>query len=1451
MGVENVCLRRQFGDKIVARAGRQRSNTLPHRNWNSPHSLGNLSHVPTSPKRPKIPWKRFWTRYDEPIHVGSDQRGFLSDPEDEFIRYLQPNVSTLDNLLSERCLVLWGDPGIGKSTVLGDAKGDIENSLGNDGRMIWIEFRDIPSDGVFARRTFDSPEWQEWKRGTGILVLVIDGVDEGLIKIPGFLSFLTGQLRIEGVERLRLILACRSSAWSFSEGEQLIGLWGQFEKLPIFELCPLRETDAALAAEKWGLDRKAFIEAVYKKSVAGLAALPTTLFFLLAEFQAGAGFSGSHRELYESGCRRLCEEIDPIRLGLLRHLRNSKPISTPEAIHEAATRIAAFILLCAKSAVHFGPSSEAREGDLHINEIVGDSLSTNVILDCIASGLFSSRGADRLGFAHQTFAECLAAQYLCRLPLIQIRKLICARDAEEHVVPQLAETAAWVAGKQANFFDYLCRIDPEALLRSDVSKAQDHRKAALVAVIMNKFRDGEWEPGTNFSRFLDSLKHPGIDDQLRPFINDKGLHVTARRMAMNIAAACGAADLCDDLFRIVRDASERQKIRDDAASTLEELIPESRVGELIPLAEGRVGADVDDNIRACAIRRLVPSLWSVSQALPAIRKPRNRDYHGDFDALREHHLPAHFKDSDLPHVLCRLVLWINCFDRINPLNGLAEKAFAMALRSLAVPNVKRLAVRIWIIKHRRHHPLPSSQESVVVRLLEQENELRREFMTAILNDPATSPDGFNGVCCHPLPLFRHDDFEWALNQIVTSPQDRRPAWASVIRGFGNQETIIRNLDLLLQRIEEIPELKEQFPWLRAWNIDEPIARQAKADWLEAERDRTRDEKSDRIAETDAAIDSILEQIASGKTFAWIKLCELMSIKNGRLDNSSYDVTQSPGWLRATEARKGLVRDAARKFLLDHSDGYAEKASRTNYSDPGFLAVWLLRDEVPNDALLAQAIAAKWIDAIVGRFCNGEDDYQELAALAYKLNPDKTLQSFVREIKDDNKHGHINVIFGFQRAWDGRFTATVLDMIQKDELIPDNIRAVLKFITPFSPTEAVGCAESLVKDSAISNPALHERNVAVLTFCLSQQPAQTWAFAWPILDQNKDLAKAILLRVADRVGSDKSEMLSALSEKQLADLYLKLCKIFPPTSAQPSGAFRGVSAIDAVPVFSGNVASTLAARGTEDACRELLRLADELPDQRHWLRWKHHGARTSMRRIAWSPPDPKTVAALAQRGEARLVFDADDLLEVIMESLERLQTQLTQSTLPSSETLWHWEGADTQRTGFRPRDEASFSDAIARWLRDDLKNRGIVIGREVQLRRGQRTDIYIEAVPEAGSKLPTVTVVIEIKGCWNKDVTTAVASQLVGDYIQPNGHTHGIYIVGWFVCDQWEKPINKLASRTFEDAKKEVEQLVADYDGKKNPERVNGLILDCRYPTSTSTSRPKTKVASAKPRGKRS
>lgn len=107
---------------------------------------------------------------------------------------------------------------------------------------------------------------------------------------------------------------------------------------------------------------------------------------------------------------------------------------------------------------------------------------------------------------------------------------------------------------------------------------------------------------------------------------------------------------------------------------------------------------------------------------------------------------------------------------------------------------------------------------------------------------------------------------------------------------------------------------------------------------------------------------------------------------------------------------------------------------------------------------------------------------------------------------------------------------------------------------------------------------------------------------------------------------------------------------------------------------------------------------------------------------------------------------------------------------------------------RPKDEEELSDELARWFEGDLgPERGVIVNREVQPRRGQKTDVYVDAIlPEGASQTATrLTVVIEVKGCWNREVLTAMEHQLVDEYLHRNRLGHGIYVVGWYAGGVWD------------------------------------------------------------------
>jgi len=74
-----------------------------------------------------------------------------------------------------------------------------------------------------------------------------------------------------------------------------------------------------------------------------------------------------------------------------------------------------------------------------------------------------------------------------------------------------------------------------------------------------------------------------------------------------------------------------------------------------------------------------------------------------------------------------------------------------------------------------------------------------------------------------------------------------------------------------------------------------------------------------------------------------------------------------------------------------------------------------------------------------------------------------------------------------------------------------------------------------------------------------------------------------------------------------------------------------------------------------------------------------------------------------------------------------------------------------------------------------------------LEQGERTDIHVDAVTRGpkGKLYNVLTVIIEVKGCWNKNLNTDMEEQLVKRYLKENSCRYGLYLIAWFYCDLWD------------------------------------------------------------------
>ena len=365
--------------------------------------------------RKEYNWKRFWSPRGESINLSDD--GYLPNPDDKWDRHNNPHVVPFEAIPKTPCLILLGEPGIGKSYTLKATQKAVEAQVAEgEARPMILNLRSHGNEDRLVRALFESGTFSDWQNGDYRLSLFLDSLDECLLRIDTVATLLVDELKKFPIDRLSLRIACRTADWPNNLEEGLKELWGK-EAFRAYELAPLRKQDVIEAVQANSLDSEAFIEAVSAAAAVPFAIKPVTLNFLINTYRRHEQLPSSQAELYLEGCRRLCEVMNEDRLAA-----GLTGVLSPDQRLMVAARIAAVTLLSNRYAVWKGLDlGDVPDEDIVLRELAGGSEQANEtvfqvteahIREVLDTGLFSARGPQRMGWAHQTYAEYLAAYYL-------------------------------------------------------------------------------------------------------------------------------------------------------------------------------------------------------------------------------------------------------------------------------------------------------------------------------------------------------------------------------------------------------------------------------------------------------------------------------------------------------------------------------------------------------------------------------------------------------------------------------------------------------------------------------------------------------------------------------------------------------------------------------------------------------------------------------------------------------------------------------------------------------------------------------------------------------------------------------------------------------------------------------------------------------------------------------
>ncbi len=1012
------------------------------------------------------------------------------------------------------------------------------------------------------------------------------------------------------------------------------------------------------------------------------------------------------------------------------------------------------------------------------------------------------------------------------------------------VIPQLREVASWLAALSSDFAELLLAREPAVLVRADPASVPVNDRASIVAALLTAIGCYELQRfDVPVRNALEHLDHPGLADQLSGILIDNSHDAASRETAADIAGACKVSALEPDLVALALDSDAPLGVRDAALHALGEFASEQARRELLELATASPSQDVEDELKGAALAATWPSVLALDELLLSLTPPKRRNLYGSYKHFLRNLLVAGLTDDQLAPVLrwsamlpiehaatdalsdLREQLLIRAADRLADEDTL--NAFADVATKLLAENVE-LFSRLTLEEHPE---------------LLQDQASRRRLLSAMVSrdtpDELEEPVDAAELVMSTPSLAPPEDVDWAAQQLTSrigTPEEA--AWAALLEAMlvngASDETIF-------SARQQSPVLAR----LTRYRYDAVLISSPEADVMR-DRQRRIAEMVERREEIRAPRFDVRAKVAEAKALwddggldgFWVALAWMEQVQRlgGFLISNPRRLA---GWELVDEDIHAWLTDAAPTYLREAPVEPSLWFHQRVVNEPawaGYRALHLLASTQQQLSLIDCEIIVRWAPVIVGwPWGDMSDDEFDRWAIVRLVHcaPDAAAAWLKQTLRRERHDGHAFAI--------RRFTGLVVPAVEqailaraRDSRQQTAERAELvSFLMAEGVENGWALARRLVVPSAVkAGGGRRELAAALAARLVTGSPDGEWRRIWPLVQADDQFGRDLIARLA---GEFEPNVARRLTESQLADLFSWIEARYPRAENPIPEEAHYVGAREQIVIWHEQLLRELVARGTYDAVQAFNRLVIAYPEF-VWLRAMREQAREAASRATWISPSPAQVLAMAQKNAQRWIVSDEGLRRAVVDVLRTANDKL-QGVNPQVQLLW-------TDPPLEPRGEQKLSDWIAGFLEHELRGRAIVIGRETQIRasvtgtgRGKSIDLKIDAVAgEHTQGPPIVTVMVEVKGSWNRDLMTAMESQLVERYLT-SSITQGIYLVGYYAADNWKQSDGKRTAtrrHTLDGLSQTLKEQAVDVSTRRVV-GIDSVVLDC----SLMAARPST------------
>jgi len=706
--------------------------------------------------------------------------------------------------------------------------------------------------------------------------------------------------------------------------------------------------------------------------------------------------------------------------------------------------------------------------------------------------------------------------------------------------------------------------------------------------------------------------------------------------------------------------------------------------KLKSLAINQLPEDEDDQLKGYALQALWSDHLTAEELFQTLTPPKKRNFFGGYQTFLNYKLVPKLQPDDLMVALNWLeTQGIRCFE--HPFEELGDAILFKAWGNFDLPGVEKSFTKVALVQWREHQ-----------RIITHDSKLQEQFASSLLTDSkkrqtlieqtvliisGTEEDPFFLFSSLTEDILISEDIFWMLEKLRCSNHEKaQRLWSQLLQQSFNRQDA-KQIDAIVVATQTNNILQEVFAlYFAPIELNSIQADNLKADYLRMQEMQGRRQNPPLLYPSPKErVLQFLEKLEAGDLSTWWLLNREMTLKpnsNHYRNELELDLTKLPGWQEAEEATRRRIIESAKNYIQQESNISYDWIGTNTYNRPalaGCRALLLLLKE-NSDFLNAfpLEIWRKWAPVIIAVPSSNqhEDSYLEIVKRTYLNAPEESINTLIALIdKENQQHDYISVIDRFDKCWDERLKLTLLKKAKDPSLKPKCVGQLLKELLKQGLTEARDFAKSLISFPLPLVENEHEKVLVAAKVLVENSDPSSWSFIWSFIQQDSSFGREVLELAA--YGYVRRIQLN-LTETQLADLYLWLVCQYPhneDSDCSNEVMAHFVAARETMAELRDSVLSQLKERGTLQACAEIQRLIQELPDIT-WLRKTLIDAQANMRRQNWQPPTPEDILQLVISREPSNL-DLSNQLGVInqrtkkMEDEPKIENKITISNSPNS------------------------------------------------------------------------------------------------------------------------------------------------------------------------------------------